>query len=80
MLLEGHRVLDCTVWQQGPVASVMLEDLGAEAMKIEERGSGDAAQGLMRLAAASARVAGRNFYFENNNRNKKSLVGDLSTS
>jgi crotonobetainyl-CoA:carnitine CoA-transferase CaiB-like acyl-CoA transferase len=49
-------------------------------MKIEERGSGDAAQGLMRLAAASARVAGRNFYFENNNRNKKSLVVDLSTS
>jgi crotonobetainyl-CoA:carnitine CoA-transferase CaiB-like acyl-CoA transferase len=28
MLLEGYRVLDWTVWQQGPAASVMLRDLG----------------------------------------------------
>lgn len=77
MLLEGYRVLDWTVWQQGPVATVMLGDLGAEVIKIEERGSGDPARGLMRLAGASAGVAGRNFYFENNNRNKKSLVVDL---
>jgi CoA:oxalate CoA-transferase len=77
MVLEGIRVLDWTVWQQGPVASVMLGDLGADVIKIEERGSGDPARGMMKLAGAAAGVAGRNFYFENNNRNKRSLVVDL---
>ncbi|MFA4837059.1 MAG: CoA transferase, partial [Dehalococcoidia bacterium] len=75
--LEGFRVLDWTVWQQGPVASVMLGDLGADVIKIEERTGGDPARGMMKLAGASAGVAGRNFYFENNNRNKRSLVVDL---
>lgn len=77
MLLEGYRVLDWTVWQQGPVASVMLGDLGGVVSKIEERGSGDAARGLMSLAGASAGVAGHKFYFENNNHNNKSLVVGL---
>jgi crotonobetainyl-CoA:carnitine CoA-transferase CaiB-like acyl-CoA transferase len=80
MRLEGYRVLDWTVWQQGATASVMLGNLGAEMIKIKERGSGAAVRGLISLAGASAGVASRNFYFENNNRNKKSLVGDLSTS
>ncbi|MDD5094588.1 MAG: CoA transferase [Dehalococcoidia bacterium] len=75
--LEGYRVLDWTIWQQGPVATVMLGDLGAEVIKIEERTGGDPARGMMKLAGASAGVAGRNFYFENNNRNKRSLVVDL---
>jgi len=77
MILEGIRVLDWTIWQQGPVASVMLGDLGAEVIKIEQRGSGDPARGMMKLAGFPAQVAERNFYFENNNRNKKSLVVDL---
>jgi crotonobetainyl-CoA:carnitine CoA-transferase CaiB-like acyl-CoA transferase len=29
MPLEGIRVLDWTIWQQGPVATSMLGDLGA---------------------------------------------------
>lgn len=76
MLVEGYRVLDWTVWQQGPVASVMPGDLGVVVSKIEERGRGDAARGLMSLAGASAGVAGHKF-FEKNNRNKKSLVVGL---
>ena len=38
--LEGIRVIDWTIWQQGPVASTMLADLGAEVIKLEEREGG----------------------------------------
>jgi len=76
MPLDGIRVIDWTIWQQGPVCSTMLADLGAEVIKIEERGTGDPGRHLASLGGAS--LAERpNFYFEANNRNKKSLVLDL---
>ncbi len=36
-LLEGIKVLEWAVWQQGPLTSAMLGDLGAEVIKIEDR-------------------------------------------
>jgi crotonobetainyl-CoA:carnitine CoA-transferase CaiB-like acyl-CoA transferase len=76
MPLEGIRVLDWTIWQQGPVCSVMLGDLGAEVIKIEEREGGDPGRGMLKLSGVD--LSDRpNFYFEANNRNKKSLTLDL---
>src|SRR5256712_8844582 len=73
--LDGIRVIDWTIWQQGPVASVMLGDLGAEVIKIEAR-EGDPGRGILR--AQGPDLSGRpNFYFEANNRNKKSVAIDL---
>ena len=46
--LEGIRVIDWTIWQQGPVASAMLGDMGAEVIKIEERVVGDPGRGILR--------------------------------
>ena len=78
MPLEGIRVLDWTIWQQGPVATAMLGDLGAEVIKVEERLGGDPGRGLKRVRGMSTELpGGRNFYFENNNRNKKGITLDL---
>jgi crotonobetainyl-CoA:carnitine CoA-transferase CaiB-like acyl-CoA transferase len=76
MPLEGIRVVDWTIWQQGPVATAMLADLGAEVIKLEERESGDPGRGIVRMSGID--LGNRpNFYFEANNRNKKSLTVDL---
>ncbi len=76
MPLEGIRVIDWTIWQQGPVCSAMLGDLGAEVIKIEERERGDPGRGLIKMSGVDMKDR-PNFYFEANNRNKKSLTLDL---
>lgn len=76
MPLEGLLVLDWTIWQQGPVCTAMLGDMGAEVIKIEQRGTGDPGRWI--VAVAGQQMAGRpNWYFEANNRNKKSITLDL---
>jgi crotonobetainyl-CoA:carnitine CoA-transferase CaiB-like acyl-CoA transferase len=76
MPLEGIRVVDWTIWQQGPVASAMLGDLGADVIKVEERVGGDPGRGILR--AQGLDLSDRpNFYFEANNRNKQSIAVDL---
>ncbi|MBI2865371.1 MAG: CoA transferase [Chloroflexi bacterium] len=79
MVLEGIRVIDWTILQAGPVASEMLGDLGAEVIKIEQRGKGDRGRSTFTVWGVSARLPGdRTFYFENSNRNKKSVTLDLT--
>ncbi|MSQ33383.1 MAG: CoA transferase [Dehalococcoidia bacterium] len=73
--LEGVRVLDMTIWQQGPVATMMLGDLGAEVIKIEEPRSGDPGRYLR--SATTGTDYPLCVYFEANNRNKKSLAINL---
>ena len=74
--LEGLIVLDWTIWQQGPVCSAMLGDMGARVIKIEQRGSGDPGRYL--LGAGGADTSDKpNWYFEANNRNKESITVDL---
>jgi crotonobetainyl-CoA:carnitine CoA-transferase CaiB-like acyl-CoA transferase len=74
--LDGIRVIDWTIWQQGPVASAMLGDLGADVIKIEERVGGDPGRGVARMAGID--LATRpNFYFEANNRNKRGITLNL---
>jgi len=75
-ILEGIKVLEWTVWQQGPLTGAMLGDLGAEVIKIEDR-TGDIGRQLMAMIGAWLGVEGRDFYFEYNNRNKRGLCLDL---
>ena len=70
--LDGIRVLDLTLWQQGPYASAMLADLGADVIKIEAPGSPDPGRAFL-----FNRDLGLSVYFHAHNRGKRSLAIDL---
>ncbi len=76
MPLDGIRVIDWTIWQQGPVATTLLGDFGADVIKIEERVGGDPGRGIVSMSGIDLGER-PNFYFEANNRNKRSLTLDL---
>lgn len=69
--LEGIRVLDFTRYQQGPYATVLLSDLGAEVLKVEQPPHGDPARFI------GLRSDGFSTYFEANDRGKRSITLDL---
>jgi len=75
MPLEGYRVLDLSMWQQGPVAATMLADMGAEVIKLERPDGGDPGRGITSVLGTETTTL--NWYFENNNRNKKSVTLNL---
>lgn len=79
MPLEGIRVLDWTQWQQGPVATTMLADLGADVIKIEHRERGDPGRGMKTIMGTMiGEEIPINTYFEGHNRNKRGITLDLS--
>jgi len=71
--LEGIRVLDFTLWQQGPVAATALADMGADVIKIEERLGGDPGRGLLWRSDETSLAT----YFECHNRNKRGICLDV---
>jgi len=79
-VLDGIRILDCTIWQQGPVATTMLGDLGADVIKIEDPIRGDPGRGMQRLLGLDTTLpGGRNLYFEGQNRNKRGITLDMKS-
>ena len=68
--LVGIRILDFTRFQQGTFGTLLLADLGAEVIKVEQSG-GDPGRTLGR------HQDGYSSYFESLNRNKRSLCLDL---
>ena len=64
--LRGVRILDLTRLLPGAYATLLLADLGADVIKIEDPRGGD---GMRRVAG--------NLYFELLNRNKRSVTLDL---
>jgi crotonobetainyl-CoA:carnitine CoA-transferase CaiB-like acyl-CoA transferase len=75
--LAGLRVIDLTVWFQGPVAAQHLADFGAEVIKVERPKGGDQGRGVASIKALP--VGDWNQYFLVINRNKKSMALDLKT-
>ena len=76
--LDRVKVVELTMFQQGPVCGTKLGDLGADVIKVEPP-TGDPARGFMRIIGTMVGLKGRNYYFENHNRNKRSIVLDLKT-
>lgn len=72
--LDGITILDLTVMTAGPVGTMLLGDLGADVIKVEEPAHGDLARGLGTLF-----VEGESVQFLSQNRNKRSLRLDLKT-
>ncbi len=72
-LLQNVRILDLSRMLAGPYGSMLLGDLGAEVIKIEEP-SGDFTR-----TPAQYHMGGIGAYFLAINRNKKSIVLDLTT-
>ncbi len=69
--LEGIRVLDLSRMLPGPYCSMMLADLGAEVIKIEEPKIGDPTRRSPPI------IDGQSAPFAQINRNKKSIAIDL---
>lgn len=76
--LQGLRVLDLTRLLPGPVATLRLAEMGADVLKIEPPGAGDAARNMMQKAEDE--VAGRpGAFYRLVNRGKRETRLDLKS-
>ena len=69
--LKGVRILDLTRVLAGPFCTMLMADMGADVVKIEEPGKGDDTRTYPPF------IEGCSAYFCNMNRNKKSITLDL---
>jgi crotonobetainyl-CoA:carnitine CoA-transferase CaiB-like acyl-CoA transferase len=75
-ILNGYRVLDCSIAMAGPFAAQRLGDLGADVVKVEPTGGE-----WQRFRAAGGATGNRvNVSFLSLNRNKRSLAIDLKSA
>lgn len=70
--LEGIRVVEFANYVSGPYAGMLLADLGADVIKVEEPGMGDPFRGWGRVEYSPT--------FGSVNRNKQSIVLDLKSA
>jgi len=71
MKLEGYRIIDVTQFLPGPHLTLMMADHGADVIKIEPHGEGDAARQI------GLRDGEHTVFFRNVNRGKRSVCLDL---
>jgi len=76
-VLEGLRVVEMGLWVAVPAAAGIMADWGADVVKIEPP-AGDPMRALFRLAAGS--LVDRNPPFDLDNRGKRSVVIDLTST
>jgi crotonobetainyl-CoA:carnitine CoA-transferase CaiB-like acyl-CoA transferase len=69
--LDGFRVVDCSSFVSGPIATRILGDQGADVIKVEPPAHGDLTRGM------GARRGGMGALFATVNRSKRSVAIDL---
>jgi len=75
--LDGLRVIDWTMWQFGPVSTMMLADMGAEVIKVESL-DGDHGRQFEGIRGHPTKTkGGLSAYFEGLNRQKLGIALDL---
>ncbi|TWD81725.1 crotonobetainyl-CoA:carnitine CoA-transferase CaiB-like acyl-CoA transferase [Kribbella amoyensis] len=75
-ILDGYRVLDCSIAMAGPFAAQRLGDLGADVVKVEPV----TGEWQRHAAAGGAQGNAINVSFLSLNRNKRSLAVDLKSA
>src|SRR5947208_17035781 len=73
--LEGLTVLDLTRVLSGPYCTMLLADMGARVIKVEQPGKGDDTRGW-----GPPFVHGESAYFLSINRNKESVTLNFKTA
>jgi crotonobetainyl-CoA:carnitine CoA-transferase CaiB-like acyl-CoA transferase len=77
-VLSGIRAIEWATFGNGPIIGVILGDLGAEVIKLEDRVAGDPSRGISAFQGVGTKgPGGINLVFESSNRNKKSIRVDL---
>jgi len=77
--LEGIKVLEIANWVAGPSACAILSELGADVIKVEPPGTGDAMRGITTSRRGLVPYTGGiNPIIEQDNRGKRSIAVDLS--
>jgi crotonobetainyl-CoA:carnitine CoA-transferase CaiB-like acyl-CoA transferase len=77
--LDGIRLLDLTHMLSGPYAGMLLADLGADTIKVEPPGKGEATRRLLENDPKNS-LNGMGAYFLTLNRNKRSVTIDLKSN
>lgn len=77
--LEGIRVLEATTTQAGPVAGMLLADLGAESIKIDRPDFGEIGRYARPYIKGHTGLEASTFY-QCYNRNKRGITLELSSS
>jgi crotonobetainyl-CoA:carnitine CoA-transferase CaiB-like acyl-CoA transferase len=78
--LSGLTVVECSTWAFGPLCGVMLGDLGADVIKVENPHQPDAARTLLMVASADMEMPdGKSALFDIVNRNKRSIAIDIKS-
>ena len=77
--LEGIKVIEVGQEIQGPFAGLVLADLGADVIKIENKEGGDLSRSILAklIGGAGTRNGDLSHYFHAMNRGKRSITADL---
>ncbi len=78
-IMQGIRILEVAEHTFVPAASAVLSDWGAEVIKVEPTGRGDAMRALARTGVIDLGAGGVHVLLEHSNRGKQSIALDLTS-